>query len=305
MSPATPPTMIVALTRRHHQRLRDVYRSSGWPCQDMLEVELLACGLLERRTTTPSGHESLRLTDAGLVQLAQAYASNKAARLAHEALVDKVCVEMGRAGRVVWRTLSLRAQTPMPPASTGDRSARVIIRETTRKMARELTREITWKRALDRAGDMSLGTPLDTKLDRAMDMTMDLALNRAWVIACPDVFSIRNTSVEAYLEPIVHEIKVNRADLLADLKKPNKRAAYLGLGGECWYVLGQTAKGQPIAQPDEIPPECGVMLLEGAHLIVARSAPRKPMERMPFHVWMALVKATPVARDANSDQAFF
>ena len=55
----------------------------------------------------------------------------------------------------------------------------------------------------------------------------------------------------------------------------------------------------------EITPKCGVMLLEGAHLIVARSAPRKPMETMPFHVWMALVKATPVARDENSDQAFF
>ena len=65
--------MIVALTRRHHQRLRDVYRSSGWPCQDMLEVKLLACGLLEWRTTTPSGHESLRRTDAGMVQLAQAH----------------------------------------------------------------------------------------------------------------------------------------------------------------------------------------------------------------------------------------
>ena len=61
------------------------------------------------------------------------------------------------------------------------------------------------------------------------------------------------------LEPIVHEIKVSHADLLGDLKKPNKRAAYLGLGGECWYVLGQTAKGKPIVQPDEIPPECGVL----------------------------------------------
>ena len=54
--------------------------------------------------------------------------------------------------------------------------------------------------------------------------------------------------------------QVNRADWLADLKKPNQRAAYLGLGGECGYVLGQTAERQPIAQPDEIPPKCGVML---------------------------------------------
>jgi ABC-type sulfate/molybdate transport systems ATPase subunit len=37
-------------------------------------------------------------------------------------------------------------------------------------------------------------------------------------MAKPDVFSIRNTSVEAYAEPLVHEVKVRRADLLADLR---------------------------------------------------------------------------------------
>ncbi|MEZ5703405.1 MAG: hypothetical protein R3E42_17830 [Burkholderiaceae bacterium] len=37
-----------ALTRQHHRRLRDLYRSAGWPCQDMLEVELLAAGQIER-----------------------------------------------------------------------------------------------------------------------------------------------------------------------------------------------------------------------------------------------------------------
>ena len=188
------------LHRRHHQRLREVYRSSGWPCQDMLEVELLASGLLERRIDT-DGRETLRVTDAGLVQLAQAHAGNKAARSAHEALVERVCLEMGRAGRLV-----------------------------------------------------------------------------------------------------------SRADLLGDLKKPGKRAAYLGLGGECWYVLGQTAKGKPIALPDEIPPECGVMLSEsdqGEGLVIARPAPRKPMARMPHHIWMALAKATPVARAVDDGQVNF
>ncbi len=136
-------------------------------------------------------------------------------------------------------------------------------------------------------------------------LTSNMTADMAWAMACPDVFSVRHTSVEAYLEPIVHEIKVSRADLLGDLKKPNKRAAYLGLGGECWYVLGQTARGKPIAQPDEIPPECGVMLLEGdqgGRLVVARPAPRRPMARMPFHIWMALAKATPVAHNADIGQ---
>ncbi len=103
----------------------------------------------------------------------------------------------------------------------------------------------------------------------------------------PDVFSVRHTTVEAYLEPVVHEIKVSRADLLGDLKKPAKRAAYLGLASACWYVLGQDAKGRPIAAPEEVPAECGVLQLEGEHLVVAREAPRRALERLPFHVWMA------------------
>jgi hypothetical protein len=37
-----------------------------------------------------------------------------------------------------------------------------------------------------------------------------------WQIAMPDVFSMRHTTVEDYAEPIVHEVKVRRADLLDD-----------------------------------------------------------------------------------------
>ncbi|WP_347880313.1 hypothetical protein [Ottowia testudinis] len=92
----------------------------------------------------------------------------------------------------------------------------------------------------------------------------------------------------------MHEIKVSRADLLGDLKRPDKRAAYLALGGACWYVLGQDARGRPIGSADEVPSECGVMHCEGGRLIVARAAPRRPVERLPFAVWMALARATPL-----------
>jgi hypothetical protein len=245
MSTDLTPPLSIALNRRHHQRLREVYRSAGWPCLDMLEVELLAAGLLQR-VISASGHETLRLTDAGLVQLAQAFAGNKAARADHEALVEKVALEMARDGRLVWRGLSLRAQVPVPGAAPED--------------------------------------PL------------------TWVVACPDVFSIRNTTVEAYLAPIVHEIKVSRADLLGDLKKPSKRSAYLGMGGECWYVLGQNAKGKPIAQPEEVPLECGVMLWEDGRLVAARPAPKRPVHKLPFDVWMALAKAPPAVRPGEAAQ---
>ena len=44
-----PTTDAPALTRAHARRLRDLYRSAGWPCQDALEIDLLAAGLLERQ----------------------------------------------------------------------------------------------------------------------------------------------------------------------------------------------------------------------------------------------------------------
>ena len=40
----------ITLGRAHARRLRDLYRSAGWPSQDKVEVELLAGGLLERVT---------------------------------------------------------------------------------------------------------------------------------------------------------------------------------------------------------------------------------------------------------------
>ena len=225
-----------SLGRAHAKRLREIYRSAGWPCQDMLEIELLACGMLQR-VASPAGHETLRVTDAGVAWLAATRVRNRSALSAHETLVEQVACEMVRAGRITWQALSLRAQ--LPPTSDGERVR--------------------------------------------------------WCMVRPDVFSIRNTTVETYVDPIVHEIKVTRSDLLGDLRRPDKRTAYLDLGGECWYVLGCDAKGRPIGAADEIPAECGVMLRENQRLVVARAAPRRNRQNLPLGVWMALAKATPVA----------
>jgi hypothetical protein len=123
-----------------------------------------------------------------------------------------------------------------------------------------------------------------------------------WCMARPDVFSIRQTSVAAYVDPIVHEIKVRRSDLLVDLRRPEKRAAYLDLGGECWYVLGCDAKGRPIGGADEIPRECGLMLMENNRLVVVRAAPRRVRQPLPVGVWVALARATPVAGLSDDEQ---
>lgn len=235
LSSPAPAAPAPPLGKAHARRLREIYRSAGWPSQDPLEIELLAAGMLDR-VRAPTGHESLRVTDAGVQLLAAALARNRAAFSAHEALVERVAREMGRAGRIAWRGLGLRALSPADCAGTASR----------------------------------------------------------WCVARPDVFSIRNTSVAAYLDPIVHEVKVRRADLLGDLRHTAKRAAYLDLG-ECWYVLGCDTKGRCIAAPNEVPAECGVLVLEQGRLVVARAAPRRTRESLPFGVWMALAKATPVA----------
>lgn len=228
----------MALGRVHARRLRELYRSAGWPSQDKVEVELLAAGLLER-VTEVSGHDKVRLTDAGINYLALAFHKNRQARSAHETLVDLVAQTMMRDGRIVWTGLSLRAQLPSEPETS--------------------TR---------------------------------------WKICMPDVFSIRNTTVAGYLEPVVHEIKVSRADLLGDLKSKDKRDSYLNVGGQCWYVLGCDGKGRPIAKPEEIPDECGVMLLEVERLEVIRNAPKRAIPDLPFSMWMALAKSTPLGSGA-------
>jgi hypothetical protein len=244
---------IAALTRHHHRRLREIHRSAGWPCHDMLEVELLAAGLLERRLS-PEGCETLRVSDAGIQCLAQVFAHNKAVRTPHEALVERVAIAMAQAGRLAWRGLMLRV-------------------------------------------------PLPSELFESEDAVTTPSHQLSAFMACPDVFSVRHTTVEAYLEPVVHEIKVSRADLLGDLRRPAKRAAYLGMASACWYVLGQDAKGRPIAQPEEVPPECGVLQLEGERLVVAREAPRRAVPQLPVHGWMALARSGPAARPEDDAQS--
>lgn len=126
-----------------------------------------------------------------------------------------------------------------------------------------------------------------------------------WKICKPDVFSIRHTSVANYLEPIVHEIKVSRADLLGNLKSKDKRDSYLDVGGQCWYLLGCDSKGRPIGQEDDVPPECRVMIAEPDRLNVARNAAKRSSREMPFAIWMALAKATPVSSgDVESENNF-
>ena len=238
----------------HRRRLREVWRSAGWPFQDLVEVELLAAGLIARVQDT-AGRETLRVTDAGVTELARTLQKNRAVRDDHEALVGRVAREMQRAGRVVWRGLSLRAWVGQDKPPDSD--------------------------------DASAPAPL---LTEPQPLAADT--ERRWAMAMPDVYSIRHTTVEAYVEPVVHEIKVRRGDLLSDLRRPAKAQAYRWLASQCWYVL---AAG--IGRTEEIPEVYGVMFAApDGSFEVTRPAPRRAMT-LPFAVWMALARATPEAHD--------
>ena len=106
----------IHLNAVHRRRLRGVWRSAGWPCQDMVEVELLVAGLLERRCDA-AGREALRVTDAGVAVLAATLQKNRAVRNAHEALVARVARQMQQAGRIAWCGLSLRVRGRRRPCS--------------------------------------------------------------------------------------------------------------------------------------------------------------------------------------------
>jgi hypothetical protein len=246
----------------------------------MVELELLAAGLVVQ-AHDDQGRLNLRLTDIGVQALAASLQRNRRAFDAHEALVGRIAAEMQRAGRLVWRGLSLRA--PLQVDGTGDADGPALA-------------------TVDGPAGASPPAPADLLAQAWPDGTAPLMPEPAypphrWAMAMPDVFSIRLTSVEDYVEPAVHEIKVSRADLQSDLRKPDKRNAYLAMAGQCWYVL---AAG--IADTDEIPPEFGVIHAHTDHLELGRPAPRRAM-RLSFGHWMALARATPLPWPEDEVQA--
>jgi hypothetical protein len=209
-----------AASRAHLRRLRQYYRSAGWPCHDNLELDLLVAGLVERGAPDACGVEAIRVTEAGIAALAGYRRQNRHALDTHDTLVERVARQLVDEGRVVFRGVALRAR-----------------------------------------------------------------VEAGWKPVRPDVFSIRNTSHEAYLAPFAHEVKVSRADLLTDLRNAGKRAGYQALSQQFWYVI---ATG--IAEPEEIPEDCGVILAEPERLRMLRPSPVRDVKLVTLH-WLQLAKA--------------
>ncbi len=262
-------------SRVHLARLMKIWRSAGWPSRDPIEIDLLAAQWVAL-CVAPGGHETLRITDTGIQLLAQARRRNQRAASPHDRLAQRMAGLLMNAGRIVWRELSLRSRVnavglPLPAAESSP-----------------TTQAVT----------DALWLPVDAH-DSAMP-GRDSTVKAVWRIARPDVFSVRNTTVEDYLQPAVHEIKVSRADLLSDLRHAAKRESYQWLCSECYFVFPAG-----IAEPDEIPEAFGVWVLHGAvddgRLELLRPA-RHSHCKLPFSVWLALAKSTPERSDDDGAQ---
>ena len=254
--------------RAHLTRLMAIWRSAGWPCRDAIELDLVAAGWA-MLSEAASGHETIRLTREGIRLLAESRQRNRRSLSAHDRLAERVAEHLTASGRIVWRELSLRAKVnvhgePAPEAAP-------------------LTGTGLWP------GHESDEGVLEQPLGKT-----------SWRMARPDLFSVRHTSVEDYLQPMVHEVKASRADLLSDLRHAAKRESYQWLSCETYYVF---PAGE--AEPGEVPQEFGVWVLNGTiesgTLDLVRPARHAPC-KLPFAVWMALAKAAPARRDGELGQ---
>lgn len=299
----TPP-----LARHHRTRLLAVWRSAGWPCQDGVEIDLLAAGMLERHHS-PEGHLLLRVTDAGIAWLADARRAGKR----RESLHDRLGLAFARrqllpAGRIVWRELALRAALATDSAGSAlGQVPKDAPEGTVLERPAPIASAGDFRSAAPSAGAALPAPPAGTPLlwgDDEEPGPAARAAARIWRVARPDLFSIRNTSVPGYLRPMVHEVKASRADLLSDLRHAAKRRAYQWLCEECYYVFPAG-----IAAPEELPPEFGIWVLHGAldedgaggRFELIRPA-RHARCTLPFDVWMALCRASPLGGDADAVQ---
>jgi hypothetical protein len=249
--------VVITPTRVHLTRLLALWRSAGWPCHDTIELDLVAAGWVTLAEDGP-GRRSVQLTMAGIQLLAASRQQHQRAQSEHDRLAARMAMQLCRAGRLVWRELSLRAHVVSRPHHTS---------------------ALPPQQPLP-LSDTSAPDELSTQLPPGH-----------WRMARPDVFSVRRTTVQAYLHPVVHEIKVSRADLLSDLRNDSKRAAYQWLSCETNYVMPAT-----IATLSDIPEPFGVWWLhgdvDGGTLEQVRPPQHHPCS-LPLAVWMAMAQATP------------
>ena len=275
-----------------------VWRSAGWPCRDGIEIDLLAAGWIALHTEQHGGLETLRLTEEGIRVLAAARQRNVRAASGHDRLAHRFAAQLMQGGRIVWAELSLHALLEHPAATVNvnvNASA-----DAPESLAPSPTADRPLP-AIAATSPSAPSAPVQSPLWTGGDTPAALQAANVWRMARPDLFSVRNTTVPAYLQPMVHEIKYSRADLLSDLRHDAKRQAYHWLCEECYYVFPAG-----IAEPEEIPEPFGIWVLHGG-LDNGRFEQLRPARHrsctLPFAVWMALCKSTPLRNEEHGAQS--
>ncbi len=101
----------------------------------------------------------------------------------------------------------------------------------------------------------------------------------------PDVFSVKATMNPAQIRPFVHEIKVSRADFLADIANPAKRGTY-GLISEGLYYVAP----EGIIMVDDCPEECGLIVESSGDFTVIKRHKRRPIQLGPRQFMNLILK---------------
>jgi hypothetical protein len=100
----------------------------------------------------------------------------------------------------------------------------------------------------------------------------------------PDVFSLAATCDAKRINPCVHEVKVSRADFLADISRPEKRNGYLQIAEVLYY-----AAPAGVIDVDEVPDSCGLLLEANAGQFEVVKRPKKRKVDLTVHHFMNLI----------------
>jgi hypothetical protein len=127
------------------------------------------------------------------------------------------------------------------------------------------------------------------------NLTLRARIEERWVVSRPDLFSLRDVAYSDHLHPVIHEVKVRRADLLCDLRDGAKRAGYQALSAAFYYVI---AEG--IAEPAEIPSDCGLIIATCDGLVPARQ-PTPRMAQLSAAQWLSIARRAALPADPDDD----
>lgn len=100
----------------------------------------------------------------------------------------------------------------------------------------------------------------------------------------PDVFSLVATYNEKRLNPCVHEVKISRADFLADVARTEKRTGYSKIAEVVYY-----AAPQGMINVGEVPAECGLLVEVSTGQFEVLKRPKKRKVELTVHNFMNLI----------------